>query len=290
MTPLQLQRILQRLLNENLHGPMSSKLIEVSEQDLDSKDPRWIELFIEYFINSTHDSNDDLLFFVRLIPLGNDSIFVKRKIPHAGLPPLEDLVDWKQTFFLNLISQISCTMTVAVCEKSSDTTLPRHLASPSELLLNQQSNIPKTLPSSHSLDNLKNNLESTKGIDMIHNKIPEPLVVGSAPTPAAEYAHHMPQKSNSDLLHSSNESLHASSKLFQPIAHEKRRLSEKNAPIKPNLNSDKHPSTKNKMIAKKRIIKKVYSAPYKSRMDVKDAFMNECSFPLVYYTVLLLYF
>lgn len=39
------------------------------------------------------------------------------------------------------------------------------------------------------------------------------------------------------------------------------------------------------MMALKRVTKKVYSAPYKSRMDVKDAFMNECSFPLVYYTV-----
>ncbi|KAI8615331.1 hypothetical protein BC830DRAFT_309986 [Chytriomyces sp. MP71] len=45
------------------------------------------------------------------------------------------------------------------------------------------------------------------------------------------------------------------------------------------------PPTKSKMVALRRIAKKVYAAPYKSRMDVKDAFMNECAYPLVYYTV-----
>ena len=39
------------------------------------------------------------------------------------------------------------------------------------------------------------------------------------------------------------------------------------------------------MIAQTRIIKQVYSAPYKSRMDIKDAFTNEISFPLIYYSV-----
>jgi hypothetical protein len=42
---------------------------------------------------------------------------------------------------------------------------------------------------------------------------------------------------------------------------------------------------KSKMVALRRITKKVYAVPYKSRMDVKDALLNECSYPLVYYTI-----
>ncbi|RKO95266.1 hypothetical protein CAUPRSCDRAFT_13020 [Caulochytrium protostelioides] len=44
------------------------------------------------------------------------------------------------------------------------------------------------------------------------------------------------------------------------------------------------PRPKARMRAVKRITKKVYTQPYKSRMD-KDGMMNEISFPLMYYTV-----
>ncbi|KAJ3247899.1 hypothetical protein HDU78_002652 [Chytriomyces hyalinus] len=53
----------------------------------------------------------------------------------------------------------------------------------------------------------------------------------------------------------------------------------------PAKSSNSSSPSKSKMVALRRIAKKVYAAPYKSRMDVKDAFMNECAYPLVYYTV-----
>jgi hypothetical protein len=150
-------KILQRLKLENLHGLLSNDLDE-----LDARDPRWFELFLEYFTSLDNEVQDDLLFFVRLKhSLESEPIFVKRRVA-GSVPALSDVVAWKETFFLNLISQLPCTLIVSVCSKGSDS---------------------KT------------------------------------------------------------------------------------------------------MIAKSRCVKKVYSAPYKSRMDVKEAMMNEISFPIVYYTV-----
>ncbi|KAJ3312982.1 hypothetical protein HDV04_002464 [Boothiomyces sp. JEL0838] len=138
---------------------------------------------MEFFIDAKHEVVDDLLFFVRqYVPShksstgsinDQDPVLVKRRV--AGqTPALTDVIDWKQSFFLNLISQLPCTLTVSICTRS--------------------------------------NIEETKN-------------------------------SNGEL------------------------------------------QKKNAMIASKRITRKVYAAPYKSRMDVKDALMNECSYPLVYYTV-----
>ncbi|KAI8904349.1 hypothetical protein EDD86DRAFT_249719 [Gorgonomyces haynaldii] len=139
----------------------------------------WFELFMEYFIGPEHEVSDDLLFFVRqFVPSFKsssgsindlDPVFVKRRVA-GSVPSLSDVVDWKQSFFLNFIAQIPCTLSVAVCSRG-----------------------PKT---------------------------------------------------DSNMRRGSS-----------------------------------------KMLAIQRVTKKVYAAPYKSRMDVKDAFMNECSYPLVYYTV-----
>lgn len=195
MSPEQLLKVLDKLLQENLHGPIlpiprnstvsvTKESIEspVREQDLDTFDPRWKTLFIDNFIENLGESNDDLLFFVlddlKLAP--SDSIIVKRRILNAGLPALSMQVDWKKTFYLNLISQTSCYLTVAICQKQENDTV--------------------------------NSGNFTKDQNSIEQK-------------------------------------------------------------------------KQKMIANERIVKKVFSAPYKSRMDVKDALMNECSYPLVYYTV-----
>ncbi|KAJ3275945.1 hypothetical protein HDV01_006812 [Terramyces sp. JEL0728] len=138
---------------------------------------------MEFFIDAKHEVVDDLLFFVRqYVPShksstgsinDQDPVLVKRRV--AGqTPALTDVIDWKQSFFLNLISQLPCTLTVSICTRS--------------------------------------NSEETRA-------------------------------SNGEL------------------------------------------QKKNTMIASKRITRKVFAAPYKSRMDVKDALMNECSYPLVYYTV-----
>ncbi|KAJ2995356.1 Coiled-coil domain-containing protein 96 [Globomyces sp. JEL0801] len=200
--------ILLSLKNENLLGPTNHpkklsdsldpwRLISNEYTDLDSKDPRWFELFMEYFIDAKHEVTDDILFFVRqYVPSHKsstgsindfDPVLVKRRI--AGqIPQLADVIDWKQSFFLNLISQLPCTLTVSICTRSLE------------------------------LDKRKK-----WGSD-----------------------------SSEDIRQSTGD------------------LSE--------------PAKKNTMVAVKRVTKKVFAAPYKSRMDVKDAQMNECSYPLVYYT------
>lgn len=118
-----------------------------------------------------------------------DPVIVKRRV--AGqTPALSDVIDWKQSFFLNLICQLPCTLTVSICSKSDESGMTRAAS------------------------------------DMM-----DPSVMSG---------------SQHDL----------------PI-----------------------PRPKPTMSALRRITKKVYASPYKSRMDVKDASMNECSYPLVYYSI-----
>ena len=147
MTPQQLLKVLDSLLKENLHGPIfplernsrassTRNSVETpihSDKDLDSQDPRWKALFISNFIE-TADANDDLLFFVvdswNLAP--NEQIIVKRRILGSGIPSLgSQEIDWKKTFFLNLISQCSCYLTVAICdkEKTDNTTNEQKMSS-----------------------------------------------------------------------------------------------------------------------------------------------------------------
>ena len=110
------------------------------------------------------------------------------------MPQLNDVIDWKQSFFLNLICQLPCTLTVAVCNKS--------------------------VVDSHSSSSDKDGVADLQG----------------------------------ETKGSNNTSTSKSKE-------------------------------KGGMVARKRITNKVYASPYKSRMDVKDAMMNECSFPLVFYTI-----
>ena len=170
--------ILNRLKSENLHGPISkpfgdaaSPNVTSEQNELDSQDPRWFEMFMEYFINADSKVSDDLLFFARkYVPPRRSStgsinereaVLVRRRIPGQA-PALNDVINWKQSFFLNLICQQPCTLTASICTR---------------------------------------------------------------------------------------------------FGGEKR------------------------MVALKRVTRKVFAQPYKSRMDVKDAVMNECSYPLVYYTI-----
>jgi hypothetical protein len=139
---------------------------------------------MEYFIDESNQVADDLLFFVRqYVPSHKsstgsinelDPVLVKRRVP-GQTPALSDVIDWKQSFFLNLVCQLPCTLTVSVCTKAGD-----------------------------SMDSGENTSPSIK---------------------------------------------------------------------------------KSTMVCKSRITRKVFAAPYKSRMDVKDAVMNECSYPIVYYTI-----
>ena len=82
------------------------------------EDPRWFELFAEFFVSARHQVHDDLLFFVKLVASSTeDAVFVRRRQPGL-IPALADLVDWKQSFFLNLISQLPCTLAVSVCARN----------------------------------------------------------------------------------------------------------------------------------------------------------------------------
>ncbi|KAF8941373.1 hypothetical protein BGZ58_010165 [Dissophora ornata] len=148
-----LKTILDRLVQDNLHGPVdhankdalknhttrqaaaaaapgaagrgnpqdnrsnnSTENKTEAEEDLDARDPRWRQLFQEFFLSEhSDDRNDDLLFFVQKASfevenggLGVDPVFVKRKVKGAGTgqgvltEEQEAVVLWKDTFFLNV--------------------------------------------------------------------------------------------------------------------------------------------------------------------------------------------
>jgi len=157
-----LRTILTRLVQENLHGPIGPKSDpatkqkeqgplsqgkvaeptqgEEPEEDLDAHDPRWRQLFQEFFLSEhSDDRNDDLLFFVQRttqleIENGMEPVFVKRKVHGISTPASsegtpsrhgsrsrrvtsvswqqlltveqERNVLWKDTFFLNVIVQV----------------------------------------------------------------------------------------------------------------------------------------------------------------------------------------
>lgn len=76
-------------------------------------------MFHELFVSDqSDDRNDDLLFFVQRVSdevenggLGVDPVFVKRKVKGTDgrdilTPEQEDVVLWKDTFFLNVIVQV----------------------------------------------------------------------------------------------------------------------------------------------------------------------------------------
>ncbi|RUO95791.1 hypothetical protein BC936DRAFT_143216 [Jimgerdemannia flammicorona] len=144
-----LQLILDRLDSEGLHGPESpfsplglahshplpplpphanggplnvnvnGATAEAIEEDVEADDPRWFDLFKEHFVENSDSRNDDLLFFVRKFEREDlDPVFVKRKQPAPNMmPPIDDVVLWRETFFLNLIVQLPCKLTVAVCKR-----------------------------------------------------------------------------------------------------------------------------------------------------------------------------
>ncbi|KAG0235573.1 hypothetical protein BGW42_005012 [Actinomortierella wolfii] len=141
-----LPRILSRLVQEGLRGPFhrpeQSKSINpatndrehhqpnIIERDPDWNDPRWKVLFDEFFVSDhLDDRHDDLLFFVQRGKVENggkgaDPVFVKRKVQgHKRIltPEQEQVVLWKDTFFLNVIVQLHCKLTVAVCNRVAET-------------------------------------------------------------------------------------------------------------------------------------------------------------------------
>ncbi|KAG0097439.1 hypothetical protein BGZ93_002745 [Podila epicladia] len=154
-----LKNILDRLVQENLHGPIDHRnqdpikshtlrqatrppidhhtyrnkhqgLNDDDDEDLDVRDPRWRQLFQEFFLaDHSDDRNDDLLFFVQRPEvenggLGTDPVFVKRKVKGTKrilTTEQEAVVLWKDTFFLNVIVQLQCKLTVAICSRVAET-------------------------------------------------------------------------------------------------------------------------------------------------------------------------
>ncbi|KAJ3130091.1 hypothetical protein HK100_008231, partial [Physocladia obscura] len=169
--------------NTNTNTKRTSRMVKDEEA-------KWMLLFVEFFLPES-TLYDDLLFFVS----DENDVLVKRKVSGGKMPSLDEKINWMETFFLNLIVQMHCSLTVSVCKR--DSSLSKRKFSTSERVLGGASNTSSPIPT--STQNTQN--------------------------------------------------------------------------------------AKTKMIALRRVTKKVYAAPYKSRMDVKDAFMNECAYPLVYYTV-----
>ncbi|KAI8813166.1 hypothetical protein BJ742DRAFT_791266 [Cladochytrium replicatum] len=263
----QLLRILDRLLEHNIIPPSAPAKENVSggwksngngapdkdwelvssEDDEDAKEPLWHSLFVDFFLQQENaDLNDDLLFFVRANSAPNadvelDPVFVRRKVS-SDMPALDDVVSWKQTFFLNLIVQLACTLTVAVCKRATNIA-----AADSERKSRPQTVI---LPRGAPLSSLN---APTEGNPAYQKRM--------------SFAHPSPLQDGASVDGDTDVAARASSP----------------SPSMPRSQSQAKP--KSRMTALRRITKKVYAAPYKSRMDVKDAFMNECSWPLVYYTV-----
>ncbi|KAI9197316.1 uncharacterized protein BJ171DRAFT_226646 [Polychytrium aggregatum] len=258
-------QILSRLLDERLVLPTSALpppdtalsgfqdgnwvVAQEDQPDPDSKETRWFRYFNDYFLEAGHsEHNDDLLFFVRhrdTEAAATDPLFLRRKVGNV-LPPLTDLVDWKETFFLNLIVQLPCTLTVSVCKRQQST----------EATDDTTGTIPR------------------KTSSLIHRP-PSEKVLGD-PVP----------------VHPSHSASHRRSIADPPIRREAGGHSVSPDPRRASLygasagsDAQGRAKPKPKMVALRRVCKQVYAAPYKSRMDVKDAFMNECSYPLVYYTI-----
>ncbi|KAJ2512181.1 hypothetical protein GGI11_002923 [Coemansia sp. RSA 2049] len=135
--------MLEAMEKEGLSGPppMDGSL-RLDTQALDkfvddADDPRWNSLFLHYFVESADANHDDMLFFVRQTDdLGElpengrqntnngnndrDPVFVLRKqTPPGALPHISEVIMWKETFLLNLIVQMPCKLTVAVCRRRS---------------------------------------------------------------------------------------------------------------------------------------------------------------------------
>ncbi|ORY43319.1 hypothetical protein BCR33DRAFT_717550 [Rhizoclosmatium globosum] len=179
----------------------SDFVVVVKKKTTTEFESEWRPLFCTFFLADS-TLHDDLLFFVAMD--SDIGISVRRKLSDGSMPDLKGLeVNWCETFFLNLIVQMHCSLTVSVCKRDSSGA------------------------KRHSSANVEKVLGST----------------------ASTASHQQPQQTPSTTTTSSTS------------------------------------PAKSRMVALRRITKKVYAAPYKSRMDVKDAFMNEIAYPLVYYTV-----
>ena len=78
-------------------------------------DPRWFEIFMNYFIE-TEILHDDLLFFVP-IDQSTRKLIIKRKQKQHQLPDLEDLINWQETLLINMVMQNEFHLIITVRNK-----------------------------------------------------------------------------------------------------------------------------------------------------------------------------
>jgi len=94
---------------------------------------QWMDLFYDHIVPNNDPNADDLLYFVRKSPpiqtnvlssskVSEDILFVRRKTNNSAKGMIltkdeSDDVRWKETFYLNLIVQLKCFLTVAICKK-----------------------------------------------------------------------------------------------------------------------------------------------------------------------------
>jgi hypothetical protein len=81
-----------------------------------SKTLRWFDYFVEFFLEAPHSiEHDDLLFFVRdNASPSEEPVFVKR-LESSKVPRLEGLVQWEETFYLNLLARMTCQLRLTAC-------------------------------------------------------------------------------------------------------------------------------------------------------------------------------
>jgi len=83
----------------------------------------WTQIFAKYFLNSTDENHDDMLFYVKIRNKVPEEVEVYRQYS-TNAPGLGDpLVEWNETVFLNMIlHQIKYTVTMAIYSVSSEST------------------------------------------------------------------------------------------------------------------------------------------------------------------------
>ncbi|CAN6459118.1 unnamed protein product [Victoria cruziana] len=114
--------------HSNLLGQIITDEQDSSDSEMDER--FWYEMLDMYFIHGREPKGcheDDLVFFVRLMNMhgygfndntdGDSPYFVRRWAPtlKKAVGEIFEEVDWRRTFYLNLIAHTKFSVTVAIC-------------------------------------------------------------------------------------------------------------------------------------------------------------------------------
>ncbi|KAJ3343495.1 hypothetical protein HDU93_008154 [Gonapodya sp. JEL0774] len=130
----QLLSILARLAKENLQPPSAPTVTALPQSHVtngpESDDwtivanpdnARSSSVSLDEQTRREDDERDDMLFFVkrnRSPPSEGGALIVRRKVS-TSMPSLPEPVDWKATFWLNVVLQCVCRLTVTVCHRET---------------------------------------------------------------------------------------------------------------------------------------------------------------------------